>query len=279
MHIFPQLPDWFPNSFTTYDKMVVPYGVDVTGLSLSVLVTFVSLLPIFFLVLVTIHFFTRHRTQFSDYIWAKPTQLINEYTQNIPKHKIQFLVLSTLISTLTVFVALHTTSAKLFSNLSQIIGFFDLAGVYDNLSELIDPNTIASDAMISIFGMFALLLFGIGPIWLLLISWAKIAKIKNHPGPRMLLSYIYALTTILVFVQIGFAIASDAEEKNQEMIETQRFSCISEKSPTTLLEFTLYGKTLTCQPLNLIVIILTSLLAAMFSYVVASKLLHDLQYL
>ena len=278
VYIFPQLPEWFPDSFRTYDDMgVVPYGTNAIGLSLSVLVTFVSLLPIFFIILVIVYFFTRHRTQLSDHIWSKPTKFISDCTQNIPDQKIQFLVLSTLISTMTVFVAVHTTATKLFSSFSDLVGFFDLAGVYDDLGGLIDPSEIASDALIGVLGMFAFLLFGIGPIWLLLIRWAKREQIKNHPGPRVLLSYLYTLATILVFVQIGFFVASDSAEKNSEMTEIQGFSCISDKkSPTTILEFTLYGKTLTCKPLNLAVIVISSMLTSMFAYVVTSRILHNL---
>jgi hypothetical protein len=236
--VFPQLPNWFNDSFRTFDGMVVPYGLNETGLSLSIFVTFVSLLPVFFLLIVIVHFFTKHRSKLFDYLWTKPTQKVSDCAQNIPQHKVSFFVMSIIISTMTVFTALHTTTDKLLASFADIVGFFDLAGVYHNIS--VDPSKLASEALIGKFGMFAFLLFGIGPVWLFLIKWAKKEEIR-HPGPKILLSYLYALGIILVFVQIGF-MTSQPQTESLDKIQTS-LSCSSEKDPATILEFTLYGKT------------------------------------
>ncbi|MGI9567404.1 MAG: hypothetical protein ACR2LL_10390 [Nitrosopumilus sp.] len=268
VHIFPQLSEWFGNSFKTYDGMVVPYGANAEGLAISVLVTFVSLLPVFFLILVLVHFFTRHRGNLLDYVWTFPMKKISNCVENIQQKKISFFVMSTIISTMTVLVAVHTTTENLLSSFSDLIGFFDLAGVYKNIPKSYDLSGVASEALIGQFGIFAFLLFGVGPVWLLLIRWAKKEEIKNHPGPRMLLSYLYGLATILIFVQIGFFVS------DQPPPEDKIPPCNSDRPSQSILEFTLYGKTAICQSVNFAVIIVTSILTSLFAYFVVTRVLH-----
>lgn len=267
-YVFPQLPDWFDQSFSRYDGMVVPYGTNETGLAISVLVTFVSLLPIFFLILVIVHFFAKHRSNILNYVWAIPMKKIHECTENIQKNKISFFVLSTIISTMTVFTAVHTTTDNLLASFSDIIGFFDLAGVYNNMQISDDHSTIASEALIGQFGIFAFLLFGVGPVWILMIRWAKKEEIKHHPGPKALLSYLYALTIILVFVQIGF-MANPSPQVDFGP------PCNSNREPASILEFTLYGQTMICPSLNFTVIIVVSILTTVFAYLVVTRILHN----
>ena len=269
-YVFPQLPDWFGESFTRYDEMVVPYGTNEAGLAISVLVTFVSLLPIFFLILVIVHFFAKHRSNLLDYVWTTPMKKIHECTENIQQNKISFFVLSTIISTMTVFTAVHTTTDNLLASFSDIIGFFDLAGVYDSMQiPEAEGSDIASEALIGQFGIFAFLLFGVGPVWILMIRWAEKAEIKHHPGPKALLSYLYALTTILVFVQIGFMTGTLSLD-----VDTGPH-CNSDREPTSILEFTLYGQTMICPSLNFAVIIVVSILTAVFAYFVVTRILHN----
>jgi hypothetical protein len=273
--VFPQLPNWFVDSFRIHDGMIVPYGTSTDGLAISVLVTFVLLLPIFFMILIIVYFFTRQRSHLLSYLWAIPIQKISECVQNIPQKKISFFVLSTMISTMTVFTAVHITINNFLSNFSDLIKFFDLAGVYNNISIPFKSSEIASEALIGNLGIFAFLLFGTGPIWLLLIRWAKKEKLR-HPGPRILLSYLYGLATILVFVQIGFFMTDQSQPSILRISETNYLHCSSDRSPTTILEFTLYGQTMICQPLNLVVIILTSFITSLFAYIVVSHVLHKM---
>ena len=268
VHVFPQLSEWFGDSFKTYDGMVVPYGADAEGLAISVLITFASLLPIFFLILVLVHFFTRHRGNLLGYVWTIPMKKISDCVENIQQNKISFFVISTIISTMTVLVAVHTTTENLLASFSDLIGFFDLAGIYNNTPIPYDDNTKASEALIGEFGIFAFLLFGVGPVWLLSIRWAKKEKVKNHPGPRMLLSYLYGLATILIFVQIGFFVS------DQPPPEDKIPPCNSDRPPQSILEFTLYGKTAICQSVNFTVIIVTSILTSLFAYFVVTRVLH-----
>ena len=268
VHVFPQLSEWFNDSFKTYDGMVVPYGADAEGLAISVLITFVSLLPIFFLILVLVHFFTRHRGNLLEYVWTIPMKKISDCVENIQQNKISFFVISTIISTMTVLVAVHTTTENLLASFSDLIGFFDLAGIYNSIPIPYDDKTKASEALIGEFGIFAFLLFGVGPVWLLLIRWAKKEEIKNHPGPRMLLSYLYGLATILIFVQIGFFVS------DQPPPEDKIPPCNSDRPPQSILEFTLYGKTAICQSVNFAVIIVTSILTSLFAYFAVTRVLH-----
>ena len=268
VHVFPQLSGWFSGSFKIYDGMVVPYGASAEGLIISVLITFASLLPVFFLILVLVHFFTRHRGNLLDYVWIIPMKKISDCVENISQKKISFFVISTIISTMTVLVAVHTTTENLLASFSDLIGFFDLAGVYKNMPQSHDLSGVASEALIGQFGIFAFLLFGVGPVWLLSIRWAKKEEIRNHPGPRMLLSYLYGLATILIFVQIGFFVSE------QPAIEDKIPPCNSDRPPQSILEFTLYGKTAICQSVNLGVIITTSLLTSLFAYFAVTRVLH-----